>query len=139
MLDIENYAKVTGTDLSGPIPEDPMDKVKQLRKETEARDLELSAKFGANGRDMVPVEEDSGRDSTTAARLAGVVGRGKKRKQTRDEEVFNPDMPIDKPEESEEEEDMEEVERLKVIAAEVEEAAAVEKRANKKAKKSKVA
>lgn len=37
--DLELYAKITKQDLSGPVPEDPMDKINQMRAEQAAEEL----------------------------------------------------------------------------------------------------
>lgn len=90
--DLEHYAAVTGQDLSGPIPIDPMDKINELRAEQEQQEKE-------NGGRYLPKEHGG-----TGGGGGGGGRKGKKggKLQQVPEEVEQP------AEEQEEEEDQEE-------------------------------
>ncbi|KDE07919.1 hypothetical protein MVLG_01829 [Microbotryum lychnidis-dioicae p1A1 Lamole] len=88
-IDLDRYAALTGQDLSGPIPEDPMDRINKHREETEKLERENSVMPGGYGGpsrqrgvpgagrqvELEDVEEEEGR----AARQDGGRGRGRGR------------------------------------------------------------
>jgi transcription factor TFIIIB component B'' len=65
--DLDSYAKITGQDLSGPVPEDPMDKINQLRDEQDALERDGGRRpdhhgkkrkgAGAGGKDIAPLKK----------------------------------------------------------------------------------
>lgn len=75
--DLVEYAKITKQDLSGPVPEDPMDKIKELREQQAL----LEANGGTGGRPLPRVpkkrsasvaELDAGASDDVRAALARV-------------------------------------------------------------------
>ncbi|SCV70699.1 BQ2448_3461 [Microbotryum intermedium] len=48
-IDLNHYAALTGQDLSGPVPEDPMDRINRHREETEKQERENSVMPGGGG------------------------------------------------------------------------------------------
>lgn len=109
IADLEHYAKITGTDLSGPVPDDPYEAVQKKRAEQEAKDAETAQKFGANGRDLVP-------DTAPA-------GKGKKGKKN----VYVEPEPEHEVEEEESEDDEEEIARQAANDREIAEAEEAER------------
>ncbi|SCZ99327.1 BZ3500_MvSof-1268-A1-R1_Chr7-2g09485 [Microbotryum saponariae] len=93
-IDLDRYAALTGQDLSGPIPEDPMDRINKHREETEKLERENSVMPGGYGGpsrqrgvpvagrqvELEDVEEEEGR----AARQDG--GEGEEEEDEEDNE-----------------------------------------------------
>ncbi|GAA5861097.1 hypothetical protein JCM3774_002189 [Rhodotorula dairenensis] len=76
-VDIEAIAKITGADLSGPVPEDPMDAVNRRRAEIEANGGVPPEPHGGRKRKGKGKKEDGGdHDDHDAA----VLGAGRKRR-----------------------------------------------------------
>ncbi|KAM0746376.1 hypothetical protein T439DRAFT_294088 [Meredithblackwellia eburnea MCA 4105] len=65
-IDLESYAKVTGQDLTGPVPEDPMEKITQLR-------IDIATKAAESGE---PLFGEPGVALPSSA-LPGLGARGK--------------------------------------------------------------
>lgn len=74
--DIEAIAKITGADLSGPVPEDPMDEVNRRRAEIEANGGVDPEQQGGRKRKGKGKKEEGGEHDDDAA----VLGAGRKRK-----------------------------------------------------------
>ncbi|KWU47432.1 hypothetical protein RHOSPDRAFT_30857 [Rhodotorula sp. JG-1b] len=75
-VDIEAIAKITGADLSGPVPEDPMDEVNRRRAEIEANGGVDPDQQGGRKRKGKGKKEEGGEHDEDAA----VLGAGRKRK-----------------------------------------------------------
>ncbi|GAA6055902.1 hypothetical protein JCM3770_002352 [Rhodotorula araucariae] len=78
-VDVDAYAKATGQDLSGPIPEDPMDAINRRRAEIEADGGTHDGAAGTHGRKRRSKKEEA--DDAPGA------GGGKRRKKGRHDEA----------------------------------------------------
>ncbi|KAI5479784.1 hypothetical protein MNV49_002596 [Pseudohyphozyma bogoriensis] len=111
-MDLESYAKITGQDLSGPIPDDPYEKIQKLREEAQLLELQNLPTWAQK-----KVEEN-----VEVGRVDGVGGEGVEAELA----AVEAEMEEDEGHDSEEEE-----RRQAEIDREIEEAAQEERRGKK--------